>query len=187
MIKRRDNLFLIVGIGLVAAFLISIFVYWIMATKESDSIIADDIERLAKIFNQIDQQSKIIGFDHQRNYIDFLNVAKFVGSEVGSMNLKYPEKWQGPYLRDNPTYHKKFYEIVKTKHGDYIAPGYGIKLSNGKTIGKDIIYDENTNFSDLVKDGGLLNFKGRPLAMKLGEVAQKIPELPVNPETLDVD
>ena len=59
----------------------------------------------------------IYGFDYQKNPINFLNIKSFEGSEVTSMNLTFPDQWEGPYLSDNPTIQQKDYLIVKTKKG----------------------------------------------------------------------
>src|SRR5688572_13784493 len=65
--------------------------------------IAQDIQQLAKIFASIDKECGIISFDYANNPINFLTIKKdgFIGSEVGSMNLAHPEKWQGPYVAKN--------------------------------------------------------------------------------------
>ena len=64
-------------------------------------------------------------------------VKSFEGSEVGSLNLAYPKKWQGPYLGDNPTFQGKAYQIIRTKNGYFVTPGDGIMLPNGLVIGRD--------------------------------------------------
>jgi hypothetical protein len=128
-----------------------------------------DVARLADIFQRIDAECGIIGFDYQKNPVNFLTIKHdgFVGSEVGSMNLRHPDRWQGPYLQDNSTIHSKEYQIVRTKKGYFITPGDGVRLPNNKVVGKDIILDEHADIPALVlqKDG--LNFEGKPLAAPL--------------------
>lgn len=133
----------------------------------TDNIISNDISKLTKIFNKIDKDSVIIGFEHQKNYIDFLNVVKFSGSEVGSMNLAHPEKWQGPYLKENLSVQKKLYQIISNKNGYYIVPGDGVKIGNGKIIGKDIIFKFESDLDSMLKDKSMLLSNGKPLASKL--------------------
>ena len=133
----------------------------------SDIIIAKEVQQLVGIFKKIDKDCKIIDFDYQKNRINFLNVVKFTGSEVGPMNLTFPKNWKGPYIKDNPTIQEKEYQIVRTKRGYFITPGDGVKLSNGKIVGKDIILDENANIIKMMGDEKFLNFKGKALAAPL--------------------
>lgn len=139
--------------------------YWDRAKNNIDIIIADDVTQLAHILNQIHKDCHIIDFEHSKNNIDFLNVISFEGSEVGPMNLKYPKKWHGAYLKDNPTMQEKYYQIIKTKQGYWVVPGDGVKLSNGLIIGKDIIIDEDTDMKKLVDT--LLTYNQRPLAVQI--------------------
>lgn len=132
-----------------------------------NQMIADQIEQLVGVFKRIDKNCKIISFEHERNYIDFLNVKSFVGSEIGAMNLTYPEGWEGPYLADNPTILEKYYVVIITPKGWFIAPDDGVQLANGKIIGTDIKLDKNTNFDELIHDPQTLSFNGRPLAAKI--------------------
>lgn len=177
----------IAAVSLLVLLLVSIIVFWRVAIKSGDTIIAQDIELLKKVFHQIDDDTSIIDFEHERNYIDFLTVVKFVGSEVGAVNLAKPENWKGPYLHDNPTYQEKYYEIIKTKKGHYIVPGYGIELSSGKVIGKDIMYDENADMEKLIQSDGALNYRGTPLGAHFKLNSETVLELPVStPVNLDV-
>ncbi|MCL5436921.1 MAG: hypothetical protein M1549_03550 [Candidatus Dependentiae bacterium] len=130
-------------------------------------IIADQVEQLRGVFKRIDASCRIIGFDHERNYIDFLNVESFVGSEVGSMNLTYPSNWEGPYLPENPTVGGKYYVVIATPKGWFIAPDNGVRLANGKTIGKEIKLGRDANFDALMRDPNALAFNGRPLAARI--------------------
>jgi hypothetical protein len=94
-----------------------------------------------------------------------LNVKEFSGAEVGPMNLAYPERWEGPYLEDNPTMQEKEYLIVRTKRGYFITPGEGVILPNGKDVGKDkIVLNEDTNIRILMTDSQALMFKDRVFA-----------------------
>jgi len=146
---------------------VSLFRVFYQVQTFSDQIIAKEVVDLVTIFKKIDEKCKIIDFDYQKNPINFLNVEKFVGSEVGPMNLSYPQNWEGPYLKDNPTIQEKEYQIVRTKKGYFIAPGDGVVLSNGKVVGKDIVLDEDANIPAMMIDENLLNFKGKALAAPL--------------------
>ena len=170
--KRVDLIFkywlpVLTSILFVALFGISIF-NLIYRTKEiKNEIISSDISKLSTIFKEIDKDCHILGFDYPNTYINFLNVEKFVGSEVGSMNLTYPSQWKGPYSKDNFEIQNKVYQIVKTDLGLFIVPGNGVILSDGKIIGKDIIFDKDADIEKMAdKDGSLYN-NGRPLAAKL--------------------
>lgn len=141
-------------------------------TKETiGSIIATDVVRLQKIFETIDKDCGIISFDYQKNPINFLNVISFVGSEVGPMNLTYPDRWKGPYLPDNPVVESKAYQIIHTKNGYFITPGEGVKLPNGKVVGKDILFDEDADILRMMADPDVLYFENASLAaqLKLGQ------------------
>ena len=131
------------------------------------NLMADDIATLQDIFQRIDTQCTIIDFEYQKNPINFLTVKTFVGSEVGPMNLTHPERWEGPYLDDNPTMQEKEYQIVRTKKGYFITPGDGVILPNGKQIGIDIILDENADIEMIMHDPTMLMFEGKSLAASL--------------------
>jgi len=129
-------------------------------------IIAADVERIAKIMQEIHADCKIISFDEQQTIVDFLNVGCFAGSKVGSINLAYPNKWQGPYLKENPTIHEKSYMIVTTDNGIFVTPGNGVKLPSRKKIGTDIVLDKHADIHHLITSG-VLQYNGRPLAAQL--------------------
>lgn len=139
--------------------------FWYQSKISTELIIADDVAALSMILQQIDKTCTITHFRYeQQNYIDFLSVVLFEGSEVGTMNLKYPDRWEGPYLLENPTVQGKHYQVVHTHQGYFVMPGNGVKLKNGKVIGKDIIVDVTTNIEKMIQKGGELYFKGRALA-----------------------
>lgn len=133
----------------------------------TDRAIVDDVARLAQIFKRIDERCKIMGFDRQKNPIDFLTVEKFVGSEIGSMNLMRPQDWEGPYAADNPAVQGRVYDVVRTGKGYFIVPGDGVRLNNGKIVGKDLILDEQADVEQLATDPQALQFEGRPMAAKI--------------------
>ncbi len=150
-------------------FMLTIWLVYKYMPSYTDQLIADDIKKLNNIFQEINKNAGISHFDYLKNRIDFLNVEKFAGSKVGSMNLLHPEKWKGPYVQENPTINQKVYEIIKTKNGNFIVPGEGTKLANDKIIGKDIIFDENSDIEYMAKDTNLLLSKFGPLAVKIGD------------------
>lgn len=133
----------------------------------TDSIIVGDIEHLDGIFKKIDDCCSIRGFSRQKTTIDFLNVGSFIGSQIGSMNLVQPEKWEGPYLQDNPAVQGKEYEIVQTGQGYFIVPGTGVRLNNGKVIGSDLVFNETTDIEAMIQQEGVLRFRGKPMAAKV--------------------
>lgn len=146
---------------------VSLFQMFYDVKISSDIVIVQEVKELVEIFKRIDKKCKIIDFDYQKNPINFLNVQKFTGSEVGPMNLTYPKNWEGPYCEDNPVVQGKEYQIVRTKKGHFITPGEGVKLSNGKVIGKDIILDEDADITKMMTDEKFLNFEGKALAAPL--------------------
>jgi|SRR5581483_958951 len=130
-------------------------------------MIAHDIVVLKNIFQKIHAECGIIDFDAQKNPINFLNVVAFTGSEVGPMNLMHPEKWHGPYLKDNPTILHIAYQVVSTKKGYFITPGDGVVLPNKKIVGKDIILDKNADIEKMILDPHYLLYKDKSLAAHL--------------------
>lgn len=138
--------------------------------KKNDELIAEHIEKLKNIFQKINKECQITGFRHEKDHIDFLNVKSFSGSIVGSMNLVYPEKWEGPYLKKNLTIDGKFYQIVRTKFGYYIIPDDGIDLANGQIVNETLIIKYDTNIDNLIVDPKGLMSNGRPLAAKIETV-----------------
>jgi len=160
--------------GAIAVFLVIFAGFAIISLRygrknASVDVLTSDINELEEIFKKINKTAKIISFDHQKNWIDFLHIKKdgFIGSEVGSMNLAYPDRWEGPYLKDNPTYRGKEYQIVRTKKGYFIVPGDGVTLPNGKVIGKDIILDENADIKALAYDKNGLRFNNNSLTVRI--------------------
>jgi len=146
---------------------VALFRLFYQARTIADEMITKEVVQLVDIFKKIDKRCKIISFDYQKNNINFLNVKSFVGSEVGPMNLAYPENWEGPYLDDNLNIQGKEYQIVRTKKGYFITPGEGVVLANRKIVGKDIILDEDADIAAMMLDGQALNFKGKALAAPL--------------------
>ncbi|MBS1986669.1 hypothetical protein JST99_01915 [Candidatus Dependentiae bacterium] len=159
------------GIGLLLAlFLIATVTSYIHEKPvHIASMMVQDVAQLKEIFERIEKTCGILSFDYQANPINFLTIKKdgFVGSEIGSMNLAYPQQWQGPYLLDNPTMQNKEYEVVSTSKGYFIVPGRGVKLPNGKIVGVDIILDENADIVAMMSDQNKLMFDGKPLAAAL--------------------
>ena len=168
MNKNKHYFFSIFAVLLlIGLFIISIVRLIDHSKTIKDDIISHDIALLGNILKHIDKKCGIIDFEHEKNYIDFLNVESFVGSEIGAMNLMYPEKWEGPYLKDNRTIQEKLYQVIKTKEGYFIAPGDGVKLSNGKIIGKDIVLNKDANIKQMIRNEDELSSDSRPLAMQI--------------------
>lgn len=153
-------------IGGILAVLTLIFVgnLWYTHKKSNADLIAQEVDHLASIFQKIDQSCTITGTDHPIIPINFLNVGSFSGSEVGSMNLKYPNNWRGPYVKENPTIQSIEYQLVRTKDGYFVTPGNGVKLPNGKIVGKDIVLHEDTDIESLMHDDNALSYKGKVFA-----------------------
>lgn len=149
-------------------FCVSLMMFWYQSKIYTEFIIADDVAALSEILQKIDEKCEIIHFRYeQQNYIDFLNVILFEGSEISTLNLKHPERWEGPYLIENPTVQGKHYQVISTHQGHFVAPGNGVKLKNGKVIGKDIVFDSSSDIEKMVQKDGALYFKGRGLVAPL--------------------
>ena len=146
---------------------ISLFMFWQQANKSTEMIIHQDVINLEKVFQKIHQDCKIVSFDHEKNYIDFLTVKEFVGDQVGSMNLGSAKFWKGPYLKENPEIQKHVYVILKNKQGYFIVPDDGVVLNNGKIIGKDILLHANTNMQKMMQNPNGLKSSAGCLAAQL--------------------
>jgi len=158
---------IVIGLVLLVVFIFTGYQFYKQARTASDRIMAEQIEQLITIFKKIDASCSIANITHDRSYIDFLTVKSFSGSEVGCLNLAYPEQWKGPYLPVNYTMQGKLYEIIKTHEGYYVVPGEGVQLSNGKIIGKDIIFAKKTDVESYVNNTVGLEWNGKPLAVKI--------------------
>lgn len=177
---KQSSLQIMVTILLCMLFMLSCITFWYQSSIVTDQNIVNDVALLASIFKKINKQCHIVDFKFQQNNsIDYLQVIAFEGSEIGSMALKDPKKWQGPYLRDNLTAQGKFYQIVKTREGYFIAPGNGVTLHNGKTVGKEIRFDYNAHLSGMAQNPHLLQFQGKPLVAPL-EIGLHKPPIPVD-------
>lgn len=173
MKKIKKNYLVTILIALLLIILLSITI-WVTVYQSKtyiDKLIVDDMTKLNLIFNRINDKCGILGFEQQKNAVNFLNVEKFSGSQVGPMNLMYPEKWEGPYLVTNPTIQEKFYQVIKTKNGYYLAPGDDVKLSNGQIIGKDLVLNKNFDF-EKSNNNSLIN--NNPIAIKIKTLANII-------------
>ena len=162
------------GIAALAFFALIAFVsikYIYQARRANDELIAQHVEQLQQIFKEINDCCKINGFRAERDYIDFLNVVKFEGSVVGPMSLMEPQNWKGPYLKESLTSGGKEYQIVTTKKGSFIVPGDGVKLANGKVIGKSLIINAHSDIESMITDPQALLSNNRPLAARI-ETAQ---------------
>lgn len=158
---------IIVVVGVVFFIGISFFDTLYRAKDDAGMMIAQEVVQLRDIFHRIHKTCIIIDFDNQQNAINFLNVAKFAGSEVGPMNLVHPDKWEGPYLKENPTLYHIAYQVVSTKKGYFVTPGNGVTLPNKKVIGKDIILDQKADIDAMMINPDELLYKDRPLAARL--------------------
>lgn len=166
-IVQNKFLPIMVGVGLVFFIGITLMDTFYRSKYDAGMMIAQEVVQLRDIFHRIHQTCEIIDFDEQKNHINFLNVAKFSGSEVGPMNLVHPEKWEGPYLQENPTLYHIAYQVVSTKKGYFITPGDGVTLPNKKIIGKDIVLDQKADIDAMMLNSDELLYKDRPLAARL--------------------
>lgn len=165
----------LLGVALIGLFSMFLFFSTLYRSKQITGIlIADNVERLADIFERINKTCGIIDFDFKKNPINFLNVKEFIGSEVGPMNLVYPEKWQGPYVQDNPTIHDKEFQVIYTNDGYFLTPGDGVTLPNGKVVGKDVIIDENSDIPSMMQPDGMLFFENKALASPISTYREPI-------------
>ncbi len=129
------------------------------------SVIQQNEKTIVEKLELIERTCKIINVEQTKNPINFLTVGSFDGSQVGPLNLKHPERWQGPYLSSNPTAQGKDFMLVRTKNGYFVVPGDGVRLPSGKIMGSDIQLDEHSDIAAMMTDGGLLYHNGMSLAL----------------------
>ena len=167
--KRFFKKFFVIFSTVLFVSLVALFVWKNFRSRPylTAALINKDISRILDSLSKIDRDCSILEIENDKNVIDFLSVEKFAGSEVGCLNLAYPNNWKGPYLKRNPVLQGKPYEIVKTKDGIFIVPGDGVYLPNGLTIGKDFKIDKDSSILEMLKRGGNLNFDGKPLTVKI--------------------
>jgi hypothetical protein len=185
-IKYHYFLPIIVGIGIVFFVGITFFDTIYRSKNDAGIMIAQTVVQLRDIFHRIHKTCVIIDFDNQQNSINFLNVAKFTGSEVGPMNLVHPDKWEGPYLPDNPTLYHIAYQVVSTKKGYYVTPGNGVTLPNKKVIGKDIILDQKADIDAMILNPQELLYKDKPLAARLDLGSSMNMQFFLNDDAVDI-
>lgn len=144
------------------SFLLIFFVVKVYYEKPNvvASLIQSDIKNIHRILLEIDKTCAISLVKKNRITLDFLTVVKFIGSEIGGLNLMYPEHWKGPYIKDCPELQLKAYELVRARDGFFIIPGVDTKLPNGFIVGKDFDISEQTLVLPLLKEGGPLFYKG---------------------------
>lgn len=160
--------FIIFSSSFVSILFVTLLVWFYYSKSDVlNHIVTEDLKALDLIFNQIDKECNILGIKGNGISIDFLNVEKFVGSVIGGMSLAYPEKWNGPYLKENPSLKGIYYEFVKAKDGYFIIPGRGATLPNGVVMGKDLIISVATPILPLLKEGGKLFYKGTAYGLQL--------------------
>jgi len=164
--KHPHALYTIIGIIVIAIFVAlsmkdTVYRWYQMAAQD----IVQDLQTLQVVFNNINKSCVITGFDNEKNQINFLTVATFAGSQVGSMNVENPAAWQGPYMQENLTAQGKEYQIVHAKDGYFIIPGDGVILPTHKVMGKDISINGTVAVQPLLTTE--LMYKGKPLAVQL--------------------
>ncbi len=149
--------------------LLTIFLFRVFLSRSTRvaEVIQKDLTSIEKVLNKIDKKCNILSIRSERAFVDFLTVEKFTGSVVGCLNLAYAGRWKGPYLERNPTLQGRFYEIVLSKEGYFVVPGYGAKLPDGSVMGKDVVITSKTSVLPMLKAGGKLTYKKKKLGLQL--------------------
>lgn len=119
--------------------------------KKIHSPIHKDVKKICSILEKIDKKCKIIKCLNINNNIDFLTVKEFAGDTIGSIILEEPKNWEGPYTESLITYNDKPFSLYIVDQKSYIVPSAETILEDGAVIGKDIIFDENANIQQLLK------------------------------------
>jgi len=166
-ISRNGILPWIVGAIFIVMFVISAMTLWRSSRLSLDEVAHNDIIKLQNIFERIQKDCYIVDFERTFNPIDFLNVATFSGDKVGSMELAFPQHWKGAYLKNNLRIQNKLYAVLKNKQGYFIVPGYGVRLANGKIIGKSLKLNQNSDMRKLMQDPQALGSESGVLAAQI--------------------
>ncbi|MFA5075068.1 MAG: hypothetical protein WC436_03095 [Candidatus Babeliales bacterium] len=168
MRKRLKKYFPIFSIVLFVL-IIGIFVFQGFYNKPYyiSGVISDDLISIYDALKKIDADCDILNIAGDDVFIDFLTVEKFIGSEVGGINLAYPARWKGPYLKEDPKLFGVFYRLLKTKDGFFIVPGNGAKLPNGLKVGKNFNINKDSFILKMIDKKGQLNYRGYQFAKKL--------------------
>lgn len=167
---RLTSLVTFAGILFLLATVIFNFYYSSRATV--GDMIVQDVQSIARAIERIHQDCTILSIDYKKNVIDFLNVVTFSGSEVGPLNLLYPDRWKGPYLQDNPTIEGREYLLIQSKDGYYVVPGEGVRLPSGNLMGSDIVIDSSTDVTTFMRTSDALTFRNKPLIARIDIAAQ---------------
>lgn len=143
---RQDKLSfvtsVIISIVLLGFCGLAFYQLFLESTSLKKEKITERMENIADLLMKIDSDCGIESFALDKTPLNFFTVASFVGSEVGSLKLKHPDRWTGPYMVENPTLQGIPYVLIKSTRGYlYIAPGDGVRLSQGDIIGRDVILD----------------------------------------------
>lgn len=161
----RGSLMPVLAITVFCIFVIIAIFNTYRSTKDYESeLIERDVKLLAEKIKAIEKDCKILSFAGIKNIINFLNVKSFTGSEVGPVNLKHADRWKGPYMEQNPSIQGIEYQLIRTLKGYFVVPGDGVKLPNGKIMGKDIVFDEKSDIAAMMLNDAQLQYKGKRLA-----------------------
>jgi hypothetical protein len=157
-------------------FLIICFLgYYFLNNKNYQNAIFPDVKKIEEAIKNIHKNCIILNFLNENNPVDFLNVKEFSGNIIGSIQIEKPEKWEGPYLPSVILYKNKPFSIFVHKSGYYIVPGIETILDDEKVIGKDIIFNQETDMETILRQYPSLNPNGKALIKKIDiEIKNKI-------------
>jgi len=175
---------LLMVIGLCIFFALLFFTTKYDSKENKAQMIAHDLQLIESILKKIHKDCEISGFTHTKNPLTFFTVGTFTGSEVGTLNLVHPDKWKGPYHKDNPSIQGFEYQVIQAKDGLFIVPGDGVKLPNGKIIGRDILLDGHSVVEDMLHKDNLLCYKEYCFAKKFDISSSIIQDLENSSEEL---
>jgi len=158
---------IVVGLILLGLLSFTLFRFYQSARAVSQKVIASNVEQIGQALENIDATCEIVAILRDRALIDFLQVQAFAGNQIGPLQLRRPDKWQGPYIDHNLLMQNIPYELVKTREGFYVVPGNGVRLDNGKVIGHDIVFDAETDIGAYINEVWGLEVHGDLLVRKV--------------------
>jgi len=98
--------------------------------------------------------------------LDFLTMSYLPVDSLAGFDIQNVRAWQGPYLKTVPVVDGRPYVLLATESGLFVAPSYGVRLPSGKLLGRDVVWDWQSDIDAMTADDAPLSHQGEPLARK---------------------
>ena len=140
-----------------------------------------DLQHIARAVTAMDKDCRIVDMRVGIHLLTPLTQKLVSEHELSNTVFKYPENWRGAYLAKMPLIQGKPYQLLKTDKGLFVVPGSGVVLPNGMMVGRDIIWQAQTDVAALTRSGGPLFYRGVALALKVAYGRQPAPTFATDP------